>query len=209
MAPKLVSPCIGAHIRAASEGDVAENNCHPFHHGDLLMMHNGGIHDFSRIKRALVDKLSDAHYLWIKGQTDSEHLFALFLDHYQYAGGQGADAMAAALQTMFRDLAALKTAHGLTHASALNLVVTNGVEMVASRYVDDPRGTPLSLHHTEGSHYVCDEQGCSMRAAGAQPQASRADRIRAADPGTRTLENRAGESFRAGRQPQSGFFSGS
>lgn len=171
MAPKLMSPCICAHVRAASEGQVAEANCHPFHRGNLLMMHNGGVRDFARIKRALVNRLSDRHYLWIDGQTDSEHLFALFLDHYDQAQSHGAEAMADALQATFHDLAELKAAHGLTEGSALNMVVTDGTAMTASRYTDDAQQTPLSLHHTEGSHYVCDEDGCGMRAAPTGEQA--------------------------------------
>lgn len=135
------------------------------------MMHNGGVRGFNRIKRALTARLSDRHYLWIRGQTDSEHLFALFLEHYNTTPRSGADAMADALQAMFHELAALKAEHGLTNASSLNMVVTNGVEMVASRYTDDSRETPLSLHHTEGSHYVCDDRGCGMRPAPSDQQA--------------------------------------
>lgn len=171
VAPKLTSPCICAHVRAASEGDVSQNNCHPFHYRNMLMMHNGGVEGFGRIKRALVDRLSDDHYLWIKGQTDSEHLFALFLDHYERSVGTGAGALADALEASFHDLVELKDSHGLTRGSALNMVVTDGAVMVGSRYVDDPRMTPLSLHHTEGGHYVCDENGCGMRAAPTGEQA--------------------------------------
>lgn len=171
MAPKLVSPTLFAHVRAASVGDVTENNCHPFHHGDMLMMHNGGVQDFGRIKRDLVDSLSPDRYLWISGQTDSQHLFALFLDHYLAAGRTNAPAIADALEKTFDDLTALKRAHGLKQASWLNIVVTDGKRTVASRYVDDPGLKPLSLHHTEGSRYVCDDAGCGMRPALAHEQA--------------------------------------
>lgn len=171
MAPKLVSPTIFAHVRAASVGDVTENNCHPFHYGNMLMMHNGGIQDFGRIKRDLVDSLSRERYLWIDGQTDSQHLFALFLDHYLTSGRRDAGAMADALDRTFDDLVELKSRHGMTDASWLNIVVTDGVRTVASRYVDADGQAPLSLHHTEGSQYVCDESGCSMRPAQAHEQA--------------------------------------
>lgn len=185
MAPKLASPCICAHVRAASEGGVMESNCHPFHHKNLLMMHNGGVHEFGRIKRALVDTLSDEHYLWIRGQTDSEHLFALFLDHYTRVARTGAEAMADALQATFRDLAALKASYGLTRGSALNMVVSDGEEMVGSRYIDDPTATPYSLHHTEGSRYVCDDNGCGMRRASTREQAV----LIASEPLTREAEH--------------------
>lgn len=171
IAPKLASPTLFAHVRAASVGDVTENNCHPFHHCDMLMMHNGDVEDFGRIKRNLVDTLSQDRYLWISGQTDSQHLFALFLDHYLSVGRTGTAAMADALDRTFHDLKALKRSHGLNQASWLNIVVTDGKRTVASRYVDEPGLKPLSLHHTEGSRYVCDDSGCGMRPARAHKQA--------------------------------------
>jgi ergothioneine biosynthesis protein EgtC len=171
MAPKLVSPTIFAHVRAASCGHANELNCHPFHYGDLLMMHNGGVAHFERIKRALSGRLSDPRYAWVDGQTDSQHLFALFLDHYFSTDARGAAAMADALTAMFRDLEALKQEAGLTEPAHLNMVVTNGREMAGSRYVDIPGERALSLHHTEGSRYVCDGERCAMRAAEAHEQA--------------------------------------
>ena len=41
------------------------------------MMHNGGVENFSAIKRQIREPLNDEFYNWIKGQTDSEHIFAL------------------------------------------------------------------------------------------------------------------------------------
>ncbi len=171
MAPKLVSPTVFAHVRAASSGDVVAHNCHPFHYGDMLMMHNGGVPGFEHIKRPLSERLSDLRYAWVDGQTDSQHLFALFLDHYLSEDARGAAAMGAALTAMFRDLAVLKGEAGLNEPSHLNMVVTDGREMAGSRYVDVPGHPPLSLHHTEGSRYVCDATGCAMRAAEAHEQA--------------------------------------
>lgn len=42
-------------------------------------MHNGGIPHFSRIKLHLLNQLSTQFFHEIKGSTDSEHIFALFL----------------------------------------------------------------------------------------------------------------------------------
>ncbi len=163
MASKIYSPAIFAHIRRASSGIVAENNCHPFHYKNMLMMHNGGVKHFGRIKRALLNKLSDERFDWIDGQTDTQHLFALFLDHYYAQGQLDIQGMQQAFIGMFKDLAELKMDAGLQdEASYLNMVVSNGTEMVGARYVDKADVTPLSLHHTEGCRYVCDEHGCRM-----------------------------------------------
>lgn len=50
LAPKIRTECFIAHVRAASVGEVSESNCHPFQYGSLLMMHNGGVENFGRIK---------------------------------------------------------------------------------------------------------------------------------------------------------------
>ena len=46
------SPCIFAHVRAASPGlPVIETNCHPFREGSFLFMHNGYVGGFERVRR--------------------------------------------------------------------------------------------------------------------------------------------------------------
>src|SRR5688572_3121690 len=80
LAPKIQTECLIAHVRAASVGEVSESNCHPFQYKSLLMAHNGGVENFSKIKRALRSGLSDEMYNWIKGQTDSEHIFAFLVN---------------------------------------------------------------------------------------------------------------------------------
>ena len=43
--------CLLAHIRAATQGGVSIHNSHPFQYKEFLMMQNGGIKDFGKIKR--------------------------------------------------------------------------------------------------------------------------------------------------------------
>jgi glutamine amidotransferase len=81
LAPKIKTECLIAHVRAASVGEVSESNCHPFQYKNLLMAHNGGVEEFGKVKRHLRAPLSDELYNWIKGQTDSEHLFAYLINH--------------------------------------------------------------------------------------------------------------------------------
>jgi len=76
---KIKSSLFFAHIRAASQGGVANDNCHPYSFNNLLFMHNGTIHGFQIIKRHIRKNLDDDIDDWIKGQTDSEHFFALFI----------------------------------------------------------------------------------------------------------------------------------
>lgn len=162
IAPKVRSHCIAAHVRAASVGDVAEANCHPFHYRDRLLMHNGGVEGFSHIKRGLSNLLSEEMFLWIKGQTDSEHLFALFLGHLREAGDKPTpDQVADAFEAMIADLKKLMQQHAITEPAYLNMVCTDGRIAVGLRYVTD-RSAPLTMYYSEGKKYVCTDNVCRM-----------------------------------------------
>ncbi len=163
LAPKIRSKCLVAHVRAASVGDVSESNCHPFHYKNYLMAHNGGIENFERIKRALMELLNDELYLWVKGQTDSEHLFALFLNYLQKKKSDfTADDVADSFQEMIDTMNMLMKEHGIEEEAYLNMVFVDGERMVGLRYVSDPAAIPLSLYYSEGSRYVCEDGACHM-----------------------------------------------
>jgi predicted glutamine amidotransferase len=155
LAPKIRTECFIAHVRAASVGEVSESNCHPFQYGNLLMMHNGGIENFPRIKRQIREPLSDELYNWIKGQTDSEHIFALLL-HYLSGNGQSEtpEAVIDAFEKTFDHLRLLMAQQGIEDPAYLNMVVTNGLFVVGTRYVSNRRETPLTLYHSAAKRYV-------------------------------------------------------
>lgn len=163
-APKLRSHCIFAHVRAASVGDVSEANCHPFHYKQFLFMHNGNIGGFHAVKRRLRSRLSDELYNSIQGQTDSEHFFALLLNHLlQQKTVMSANTAAAALEAAIAELKEITSQHGIKEPTHLNMVLTEGNWIVASRYVTDPALTPPTLYHSEGSRFDCEDGVCRMR----------------------------------------------
>jgi glutamine amidotransferase len=84
IASKTASPLIFAHVRATTEGSLSDDNCHPFYHNSLMWMHNGGLGGWKYIKRHLGARLADKWYLQVKGGTDSEWAFALYLDYAHY-----------------------------------------------------------------------------------------------------------------------------
>jgi len=79
LAEKIKSPLVFGHVRATTAGSLSLDNCHPFVHGKLMFMHNGGIAEFHLIKRKLQSGLSDVAFDMVNGNTDSEWAFALFL----------------------------------------------------------------------------------------------------------------------------------
>ena len=149
LAPKIRSGLVFAHIRAASSGGVSQLNCHPFRYGNYLFMHNGSVGGFRVIKRALRRRLPDDIYDWISGETDTEHLFALFLEQLrQNRKANSSDRMVDALMTTFALLKEIQEEHGLTRLSYLNIVVTDGNCLLATRYVSASTLKPHTLYHS-------------------------------------------------------------
>lgn len=158
LAPKIKTECMVAHVRAASVGEVSESNCHPFQYKNLLMAHNGGIEEFQLVKRKIREPLTNELYNWIKGQTDSEHIFAYLLNHLlQHHKNINTDAVADSFEHTFRFVNKLMLDAGIKEAAYLNMCVTNGLFIVATRWCSDPNEEPLTMYHSEGSRYVVED----------------------------------------------------
>lgn len=165
LAPKIKTECLIAHVRAASVGEVSESNCHPFQFKSLLMAHNGGVENFSRIKRDLRSGLTDELYNWIKGQTDSEHIFAFLVSRILTEHKViSIDSVVEAFEYTFNNLKALMAKHDIKEEAYLNMVVTNGQFIVGTRYCTNPNEDPLTLYHSEGGRYVVEDGVTHMMA---------------------------------------------
>jgi glutamine amidotransferase len=164
LAPKIKTECLIAHVRAASVGDVSESNCHPFQYKNLLMMHNGGVENFGNIKRHIRQPLSDELYNWIKGQTDSEHIFAYLLNYLfrKEHDVVSMESVTEAFEYTYSNLKKMMAENGITEPAYLNMVMTNGLFTVGTRYVSDPKEEPLTLYYSEGSKYICEDGVCRM-----------------------------------------------
>jgi predicted glutamine amidotransferase len=157
------SPCVLAHVRAATPGlPVTETNCHPFVAGRLAFMHNGDVPGFLRMKRTLQGLLSDEAYHAIHGSTDSEHLFALFLDRLRETGGDGAARLTAALDATLSQIVALSRQFGIDEPAYLNIAVTDGEHAVVVRGTTGPPELAESLYVHTGRQYVCEGDVCRM-----------------------------------------------
>jgi predicted glutamine amidotransferase len=166
MARALQSSCVMAHIRAASPGsDVNLANCHPFAYGSYLLMHNGRIGSFRTIRRKLLEGLTDDAFDVVKGSTDTEHLFAVFvdelirngfpLDPHGAAGGDGVGArvLASRLTSALGRVLALVRREGDGSSSFLNVAVSDGRHAAVCRYADDPWEAAESLYFLRGELY--------------------------------------------------------
>ena len=162
-APMIRANCLLGHIRAATQGGVSIHNSHPFQYKEYLMMQNGGIQEFRKIKRKLINLLDEDVFNWIDGQTDTQYTFALFITIaeklQQDKGKLDFHDVAHCLNETFGTIEALKKEAGVDAPSLYNLVLTNGKAMIATRYSTKPEIETRSLHLAmDADCYIC-EQG--------------------------------------------------
>jgi len=156
----IQTDCLFAHIRAASEGVISENNTHPFHFDQFLMMHNGGVPRFPSIKRKLLSLLSDELFLWIQGSTDSEHVFALLMQNITEMKRSGSalseDQIRQCFQKTFEQIQQLKMEAGIgDEVSTFNMMITDGYRIFGTRYSSDPGRQTRTLYYSAGSGFQC------------------------------------------------------
>ena len=161
------TPCLLAHVRAASPGlSVSRLNCHPFARGPFAFMHNGTVGGFRSIARKLKSNLSDDTYHCIQGSTDSELVFAIFLDHYARSTKENSlERTIEALTKTIAQVEAVSKDEGVKEPSLLNLAVTDGKCAVVSRYISRDPDKANSLYVHSGSHYECESGVCRMAPA--------------------------------------------
>ncbi|MGE0160251.1 MAG: class II glutamine amidotransferase [Gemmatimonadales bacterium] len=154
LASVVSSPCVMAHVRAASPGmGVSEANCHPFQHDRYLFMHNGHVGSFRSIRRTLLASLGEEAFDVIRGSTDSEHLFAAYVDELRGSSMEEPHALARTLNRAVWRVLALVDALGGSAPSYLNLAVTDGDRAAACRFTNDPERSPESLYLIERELY--------------------------------------------------------
>jgi glutamine amidotransferase len=144
-----------AHIRHATTGALTMNNTHPFEQDGRLFAHNGSLEGLERLDGEL-----GADLALVKGQTDSERLFALITRETRLRGGDVEAGIVAA------------TAWAAAHVPvrSLNLIVTTDSELFALRYpathtlyvLDRPAGghaggRPLRHESTLGTRVRSDD----------------------------------------------------
>lgn len=166
------SSAVLAHVRAASVGLAsAENNCHPFIHNQFAFAHNGDVTGFQKIRRDIEASLSEEAYALIEGNTDSEHVFALFVHALRDVEVAGESAplelLARALEAACaRVLAFARARNAEDHDTYLNLAVTDGVRGVACRCsTDRDEHTPTLFVYRRGE-YSCENGVCRLNVDG-------------------------------------------
>ncbi|EFE29784.1 uncharacterized protein ARB_03125 [Trichophyton benhamiae CBS 112371] len=132
-------------------------------------MHNGNLGGWYHIKRPLGDSLANKWYLGVKGGTDSEWAFALFLDLMEKEGvdpssapegGFGPELLRGVMTKTIRKInefiAAIPKEYAMTDLevrSLLNFAVTDGHSVICTRYVSSKTDEAASLYFSSGTKW--------------------------------------------------------
>ena len=130
------------HLRYASSGPPALRNSHPFEQDGRLFAHNGVFEDLPAIEAHL-----DGDRALVKGDTDSERLFALITRETRRAGGDLERGIRTAVRWVAEHLPLF----------SLNFVLATPDELWALRYPDTNElwvlerraGGPLGTRHLD------------------------------------------------------------
>jgi glutamine amidotransferase len=132
-----------AHVRGVVLSDrevVNEQNVHPFRYEDVpvALAMNGDLDRFAEIRWELPPLIPNEIGRCIEGTTDSEWLYALILAQLDDPwGSPGAEEVAAAVEEALRLVRDIRFRHGIRRQSAVNLVLSDGTWIVATRFAYD------------------------------------------------------------------------
>ena len=148
----LKSRLFFAHVRAATAGGIARQNCHPFRYGRYLFMHNGQIGGYAQIRRTLESLLPDEMFAARRGATDSELLFLLAVARMQ-RGVPVVDAMLGVLD----DTMALMRGRGVDQPLRFAAALADGQRLHAFRFASDDKPPTLYQRRVDEGVVIASE----------------------------------------------------
>lgn len=150
LAAKIKTQHFFAHVRDASPGmPVSQSNCHPFQFGPYLWMHNGRLEQFNLFRRNIMRDLSDEAFEFIKGNTDSECAFAMFLDEINFDHNASEQRLIDAMKTTIAKISFYKHAVNAHSNALINFAVTNGQTSLFTRLSTRRDTQPASLFYQQ------------------------------------------------------------
>lgn len=133
------------HLRAICEKSnsmTCFNNTHPFTYQNHIFCHNGCVSNFNKNKITLILTILQKYFSFIKGNTDTEYLFYLFLSFYKTCKLKTElESLKDSIKNFF---SYLKLLDGTTSA---NIIYGNDNYIWVSRYFSDFNEEPGSLYY--------------------------------------------------------------
>ena len=162
LAGKLRGECVLAHVRGTDymtrgAARVGRAEVHPFHYEglDVVLAHNGTLARFGDMRFDLLDHIHPQIARRIEGTTDSEWLYAVLLSQLDDpAQPRPAPELGRAVVRTLEIVRDARRKRGIEVASAANLFVADGTNLVVTRFVfdygcyDGPVGPFDLLYHS-------------------------------------------------------------
>jgi glutamine amidotransferase len=193
---KLHPTCFLTHIRGVPYGEhhvVSVQNVHPFmfKNTNVALAHNGALSEFEKMKYDLLDFIDPMFQTEILGTTDSEWIYAVFISQLTILNTDKKFATRNIINALLNTLKIIQKVrhkHNIKTASPVNLFVTNGEFIAATRFVfdfgwqpyDAPPSTHFSYHslwYTYGENYGYHQDAFRM-----QPEGKKTSIIVASEP---------------------------
>ena len=191
LAGKVRATAFVAHVRGVvydSKESVGSHNVHPFlfEGASFALAQNGDLYDFSKMRYDLLEHIDPRLLGLIEGTTDTEWVYALVLSQLSDPFGRtGAEEAAEAVAASLEILRDLRERRGIATQSPVNLLLTDGDWMLATRYAFDYGWYPddesffaaerehdfTSLWYTAGGRFGRREDGTFGTADGAATSA--------------------------------------
>ena len=173
LAEKVRAGCVLAHVRGVAYSTAVEislQNVHPFQFEGLpwSLAHNGDLAGLTEMKPLLAKEIRPEYLARIRGTTDSEWIYALFVSLLPDARAPASEQeVFDALERTLSILREVRQKIGMTLSSSANLFIANGTQLAAVRYcfdfgryrtddvarVHEANLTFLSLWYTLGRDY--------------------------------------------------------
>ena len=143
LARKVHATSLVAHVRGVvydPDESVGSQNLHPFRFrgAHVALAQNGDLFRFGEMKYDLVEFIGSDLARHVEGTTDTEWVYALVLSRLPDPFGPAtAEEMAAAAEEALRILGEVRSRHGIATQSPVNLVISDGRSLVATRFCFD------------------------------------------------------------------------
>jgi len=149
------------HVRHATVGALRTENTHPFRYRQWLFAQTGTVSAFEQVRERLVGSVPEFLRGGIRGETDAEVVFHVFLSFLHDAGLLNATAVEGSLvrEALRSSLAVVDgiTAEVGTKPGRLNLMVSNGGQVVAVHRSDTPMALRTFSGKADGDAIIGDD----------------------------------------------------
>jgi len=143
LAEKVRAACVLGHVRGVAYSttvDISLQNVHPFQFEGLpwCLAHNGDLAGIAQMKPLLARHMKTEFLAQIRGSTDSEWIYALFVSRLADPSKPASEkSVFEAIEQTLSIIREARAELGIDVSSSVNLFIANGSQLAAVRYCFD------------------------------------------------------------------------